>query len=93
MEKAIEIDPEYATAYGHLGVTYYVRRNYEEAIPNLKKAIDLGARSEEHCYELGFSYAYLDQCDKAVPWFEGALEINPHSAVAQEGLQYCREKE
>jgi len=66
-----------------------VKRNYEDAIPNFERAIELGAQSEEYYYELGLSYVYLGECDKAIPWLEKALEINPDSEPAWGGLDLC----
>ena len=73
-------------------MTYYVQRNYEEAIPHFEKAIELGKQSEEYFYELGFSYAYLGQCDRAMTWFQEALALNPGSAVAKQGIAYCQDR-
>jgi tetratricopeptide (TPR) repeat protein len=72
-------------------MTYYLRRNYEEAIPHLERAVELGARSEDVCYTLGFAYGYLGQCERAIPWFEESLAINPRSVVAAQGMEYCSE--
>jgi len=86
------VDADYARAYAHLGVTYYVRRNYEAAIPNLKHAVDLGLESEEYFYEIGLAYAFLDECDQAVPWLDRALTANPNSELAQTGINICAEQ-
>jgi tetratricopeptide (TPR) repeat protein len=91
LKKAIEIDPEYGPAYAHLGRLYYTQLNYESAIESFLKAFDLGVRNEEYFYELGLAYAYLDDCTNAVLWLQKALEVNPESAPAQEGIQRCAE--
>ncbi len=88
LEEALSQDPEYAMAYRHLGqVYYYGLRNYEEAIPNLEKAIELGdipAVDKAMCHiMLGWSYYTLDvrehgtekACVNATPHFESALEV------------------
>ena len=91
LKKAIELDPEYGPAYAHLGRLYYTQLNYESAIENFLKAFDLGIRNEEYFYELGLAYAYLDDCPNAVKWLQKALEVNPESAPAQEGIRRCSE--
>jgi tetratricopeptide (TPR) repeat protein len=91
LKKAIELDPEYAPAYAHLGRLYYTQLNYESAIENFLKAFDLGVRNEEYFYELGLAYAYLDDCANAINWLEKALEVNPESAPAMQGIQRCSE--
>ncbi len=40
-QKALEIDPRYADAYNNLGVLYYKKGRYGEAIEELKKAIEI----------------------------------------------------
>ena len=44
----------------------------------------------EYYYELGLSYVYLGMCDKAIPWLEKALEIDPYSEPALWGLSECQ---
>jgi tetratricopeptide (TPR) repeat protein len=92
LKKAIEIDPEYGPAYAHLGRLYYTQLNYESAIENFLKAFDLGVSNEEYFYELGLAYAYLDDCATGVKWLQKALEVNPESAPAMQGIQRCSEK-
>ncbi len=89
LKKAIEIDPEYGPAYAHLGRLYYTRLNWEAAVENLTRAMDLGVRNEEYFYELGLAYVYLDDCDNAMIWLEKALEENPESPPALEGIRRC----
>jgi tetratricopeptide (TPR) repeat protein len=92
LQKATEVDPTYAPAYGHLGLANYVLRNYEDAIEAYKKAIELGATELEYYYELGLAYAYLGRCDEARPWLLKAIEIDQNAWPAWEGLDLCPEK-
>ncbi|MGD8998720.1 MAG: tetratricopeptide repeat protein [Anaerolineae bacterium] len=39
--RATEVDPQFGPAFGYLAFTYWSRRNYEDAIPNLQRAIML----------------------------------------------------
>lgn len=87
LEEALSKDPEYALAYRHLGqIYYYGMHNYEEAIPNLEKALELGGiplvdQAISHIM-LGWSYYTLDvrekgkeaACANARPHFEAALD-------------------
>jgi tetratricopeptide (TPR) repeat protein len=41
LKKATEFDPRFGPAFGYLAFTYWSRRNYEDAIPNLQRAITL----------------------------------------------------
>lgn len=92
LRKAIELDPEYAPAYAHLGRAYYTLLNWEAAIENFTKAFDLGLKNEEYFYELGLAYSYLEDCTNARVWLERALELNPDSRPAQDGLRRCAGK-
>ena len=51
LRKAIELDPEYASAYAHLGRAYYTLLNWESAIENFNKAFAMGLKNEEYFYE------------------------------------------
>jgi tetratricopeptide (TPR) repeat protein len=88
-KRAIEVDPSYALGFAHLGWTYYAQRQYEEAIPNFEEAIKKGATNNEFNYELGLSYAFLLQCDKANIWLDKALANEPDSEPAHQGKILC----
>jgi tetratricopeptide (TPR) repeat protein len=45
LKTATEVDPRFGPAFGYLAFTYWSRRNYEDAIPNLQRAIMLDAWS------------------------------------------------
>jgi tetratricopeptide (TPR) repeat protein len=69
-----------------------MRKNWERAIEAFEKAIDLGIVNEEYYYELGLSYVYLEDCEKGEEWLRRALELNPQSQPALQGLQICAER-
>lgn len=94
LRKAVELDPEYGPALAHLGMVYYTRRNYEDAAPTLEKAVQILGEEEtriEYYYSLGLAYIYKKprECDKAIPWLRKALEIDPDTPPALEGLRVC----
>jgi tetratricopeptide (TPR) repeat protein len=41
LKQATEVDPRFGPAFGYLAFTYWSRRNYEDTIPNLQRAIML----------------------------------------------------
>jgi tetratricopeptide (TPR) repeat protein len=43
LEQAIESDPQFGRAFGALAISYWQRRNYEDAIPNFEQAIALSS--------------------------------------------------
>jgi tetratricopeptide (TPR) repeat protein len=48
LESAIALDPNFASAYKTLGISYYNRLDYVQATSNLKKAYDLRTHTTEH---------------------------------------------
>ena len=90
---AVELDPNYGPALVHLGMALYARRNYEDAVPMLEKGVTLlGDQARiEHIYTLGLAYIYKDpsDCAKSEGWLRKALEIDPDTGPALEGLALC----
>ena len=89
LRKAIELDPEYAPAYADLARVYYTLLNWEAAVEYFTKSFALGMNNEEYFYEAGLAYAYLEDCTNAKKWLEKALELNPESRPALDGLRRC----
>jgi tetratricopeptide (TPR) repeat protein len=93
LRKAVELDPGYGPAQVHLGMALYARRNYEDAAVALEKGLAMvgDAARIEQIYTLGLAHIYKDptECDKAAIWLGKALEIDPESGPALEGLSLC----
>jgi tetratricopeptide (TPR) repeat protein len=93
LREATELDPTYGPAFVHLGMALYARRNYEDAATELEKGLRLvgdNARIEQ-IYTLGLAHIYKEpsECDRAEEWLRKALEIDPESGPALEGLGIC----
>ncbi|MCP4364404.1 MAG: tetratricopeptide repeat protein [Planctomycetes bacterium] len=76
-------------AYAGEADTYYNRGNahlhkgeYEEAISNYTKALEIEPQSAEVYASRGLAYSQIGQNDKAISDFNKALEINPQYALA-----------
>jgi tetratricopeptide (TPR) repeat protein len=100
LQRAIAADPKYATAYGYLGWVYYFGlHQYEKAIPQFQKALELGrfsaGRTAEYYTELGWSLYFLGRCPEARPAFQRALDLlasQPDANIAAQaynGLAAC----
>jgi adenylate cyclase len=91
-EKAIELDPEFASAYVGLGQTYAIQASFgctefpNRALQRAKelalKALNLdGSNSDAHAL-LGFVYTLFERYDLAIDQLDRALELNPNDASA-----------
>jgi len=76
-ERAIEKFPNFLRAYKNLGLTYLQDREYEEAIPLLVKAIELGDRNGDTFGLLAFAYLNTDDAVSALEGYRQAGLLNP----------------
>jgi tetratricopeptide (TPR) repeat protein len=72
-ETALDIDPEYSSAWRMLGQLQYNRRNYEGAIESFLQCIDFGSTEVECYYLRGLAHYFLGQCDDAWVVLQDAL--------------------
>ena len=66
--KAVELDPNFITAYSGLGTTYYSLKEYGKAIDNFKKYIELSDNEKQNKKIqkfIGLSYTQLGQQAKS----------------------------
>ena len=81
LNKAIELDPNYAKAYFGRGFLYTRLAQYQRAIEDLDQVISLGPTLSFLPYELrGFAYIQKGDYDRAIADLTKALEIDPHQA-------------
>jgi tetratricopeptide (TPR) repeat protein len=76
--RALELNPNYATAYNWYGE---LLRNSlgrsEEALALDRKAAELDPRSAYKIYGVGLDLASLGRFDEALVWYQRALEVDP----------------
>jgi tetratricopeptide (TPR) repeat protein len=93
LRRAVELDPNYGPAQVHLGMALYARRNYEDTVPSLERGVELLGENArvEHLYTLGLAHIFKDpsDCEEAEIWLRKALEIEPESGPALEGMALC----
>jgi tetratricopeptide (TPR) repeat protein len=92
LRDAVELDPTYAPAQVHLGMALYARRNYEDAVTALEQGLPgLANPRIEQIYTAGLANVYKDppDCPRAETWLRRALEIDPTSGPALDGLAAC----
>jgi adenylate cyclase len=95
-EKAIALDPHYASAYAELGFTYWLAHFYgwekdraqalEQAFTLVQKAVVLDASLPAPHRILGQIYFWKKQFEQAISEMERAIALNPNSADGYERL-------
>ena len=71
--KSIELAPT-AEAHTFLGWTYSLRREYDRAIEECHKAIEVDPAFGNPYNDIGAYLIELGRFDQAIPWFEKAIE-------------------
>jgi tetratricopeptide (TPR) repeat protein len=74
--------PEIGEAHADLGIILAQRRKYSEALPEIKRGIELGSRGAESYNYLGVCLAETGNIPEAMHAYEKAVEIDPHYATA-----------
>ncbi|MFX0201796.1 MAG: adenylate/guanylate cyclase domain-containing protein [Candidatus Hodarchaeota archaeon] len=92
LEKAISLDPNYASAYAILAWTYFAdwqwkwygsatpKEVYKNALDLAHKAVALDPRNARARWVLGYILLYGNKHDQAVAQFEEGLKANPNYA-------------
>jgi serine/threonine-protein kinase len=92
--RAIELNPGYATAHYFYGLMYLVPMGrFEEAIAELKKAIEQDPLSAIVITNLGFVFYCARRYDQAIAQYRKGLEIDPNFSVAYQYLTEAYEQQ
>ena len=75
-------DPQRAGAYINLGAVCNRLEQYDEAIPYLRRGIQLDMNRAEGYYNLGLVYRRKGQLDMAIQAYREAVRVNPRMADA-----------
>jgi tetratricopeptide (TPR) repeat protein len=88
LQRAIEIDPNFATAYAVLGVCYQNRDEEKHGFEFLKKAYDLRERASEpeKFYILAHYYTFTGEIDKAIEVYEQWNHAYPRDSTPLDNL-------
>jgi tetratricopeptide (TPR) repeat protein len=83
LDQAIQADPDYGSAYNSLGLAHYSKGDYDLAIDNYEKAIDLNLKQLGPAHQnvaaaynnLGLAYNSKGDHDEAIDYYNRALKI------------------
>ncbi len=74
---AINREPDSAGRYNARGVFYsFELKDYETALPDLTRAIELNREFANAFYHRGMTYRWLDDCEAAIDDFTRSIELN-----------------
>lgn len=88
--KAIEINPSYASVYNSRGFAYIGKGEYDEAISDFSRAIEINPKFAMAYNNRGYAYGVKGQYERAISDSNKAIELNPKLAMAynNRGLAY-----
>ena len=86
-ETSAFIDPfEEAEEAFNAAADFMAENKYQEAIPLLKKSLEIDDLNEEAHYRLGYSLARIQQTDEAIKHYRSTIELTPEYAEAHNNL-------
>ena len=84
--KAIELDPEFHTAWVNLGIAYRLNGNLDEAEESYMDALRLEPNYAELHASLGALYIFKNEPERALQTLKHAIELDPQLAVAHANI-------
>jgi len=81
-DRAIEITPNYASAYSNRGMAYSELGNQRQALSDFDRAIEIDPEYAEAYINRGATYGKLGDQKHAISDYDRAIEINPEHADA-----------
>jgi Flp pilus assembly protein TadD len=72
-QNSVDTDPEYSQGYVGLGITYYQRDRYDEALEQYKKAVEVNPSNPDAYYNMACIYALQNEQEQAINFLRIAL--------------------
>jgi Flp pilus assembly protein TadD len=92
MEKAVSIQPNFASLRRDLGMLQFQQQNYAEAAKHLAKAAELGVDDAPLYNFLGIAYGHTNRLRQAVESYRRAIKLDPALAEAHLNLGYALQR-
>ena len=80
-KQALSFEESNAAAHSALGSIYLRRTQYDLAMIELQRALELNPNDTLSQHQLGSIMLYSGQKNEAIHWLESALNLNPHLAL------------
>ena len=90
--RAIELNPENATAYAIRGVIYYWQKDFNGAISDFNKAIELNPSDYKNFYNRGLAHVQLSDYQAAEADFSGAIRLNQNDSDSWYNRAICKQR-
>ncbi|MEM0200826.1 MAG: AAA family ATPase [Candidatus Micrarchaeaceae archaeon] len=90
--KAIDADPNYASAYFNRALSYAIINKYKEATRDAEKVLALEPESYDAPYVMGIISEYQQDYSGAKEWYELSLKRNPNYQQAKARLDQLKNK-
>jgi len=74
-QKAIKLDPQYASAYRNMGITYYYMNKLQDSIASQQRAIALNPNSPEAYFFIAQSYDKENNRQQAIKYYNQFLNL------------------
>ena len=83
LDIAIPMVPGNEEAYAIRSFILRRRGNFDDSIPDLERAIDLDPRNALWPFELGNTYGHVGRWDRAVSYYDRAIQLSPNDPYAR----------
>jgi tetratricopeptide (TPR) repeat protein len=90
MREAVEVDSTYAEGFANLGTLLMMNDAFDYALSVTEEAIALEPEDDRFHLLAGRIWKRRGYYDKAIPWLEKALELNPRNVAAAIQLVDCQ---
>jgi len=90
LEKTVNIDPKFGEAYLQLGILHSERGDFEQAIRDYKKAIELLNKGAEVCKKYGVRMSYHNHDFEFVPFDDGTTPFGRIALVLIIGVSQAQ---
>lgn len=91
-KRTIRLSPKLAEAYKGLGKLNMMQDDYQSAMKNFHKALDLDRGDVSILNSLGMAYVRLDRYREGIEKYLAALKFSPHDSRILFNLGYAKEK-